>query len=347
MNTTGQAERPDTTGVSREIPPAGTVLPAPGSTHTGGGVVWALVRSMRFHQWSKNLLLFVPIVAGHRWADRAAIIGACVAFVVWGLMASAVYLFNDIYDIEADRAHPEKCRRPLASGQLGLTTAVIASLVLGISGIILAGAVLTPQLGPTVPITRWWLLGYTCLSMAYVFYLKRRLLVDVLALATLYTMRIMAGGAATGILISHWLLAFSMFFFASLAFAKRYTEISAQTSGSADLLPGRGYQAKDLDVLRVVGPTNGYLAIFVLAIYINGLMTPGLAPTTAPGSPPAYGHPEYLWLACPLLAYWVTRIWFIANRGQLHHDPVVFALRDPRSYFIGALCLAVVFAATL
>lgn len=295
---------------------------------------WLILRAMRIHQWSKNLLLFVPIIAGHRLGDPEALRHATVAFFVWGLMASAVYLFNDVYDIEADRAHPEKRRRPIAAGVISVRTAIALSLLLGGAGVVLAGKVLSAE-------TRWWLFGYTALSMLYLFLLKRGLLVDVLALAALYTIRIMAGGTATGIVISTALLAFSMFFFASLAFAKRFTEIARTQQGA---IPGRGYDVRDLDILRVVGPTCGYLAVFVLALYLNSFSVVP-ASTTLPVRA-SYQHPEYLWLLCPLLAYWITRVWFIANRGNLHHDPVVFALKDPKSYLVGICSAAIIAAAT-
>jgi 4-hydroxybenzoate polyprenyltransferase len=322
---------------------------------------WIILRQIRVHQWAKNLLLFVPLVAGHRLKDGAAIKSVSVAFVVWGMMASAIYVFNDIYDLEADRKHVHKRKRPLAAGLISPTVAMIVAIVLGTGGILLAGAVLSPE-------TRWWLFGYAALAMSYLLFFKRRLLVDVLVLATLYTLRIMAGGAAGHIPISHYLLAFSMFIFTSLAFAKRFTELKANTDanelGDRDDSPiiGRAYLRQDLDILRVVGPTTGYLAILILALYFNSVVdaaaahvAPAPTGTSAAASSPNvidlaatyYHRPEFLYLVCPLLAYWITRIWFIANRGNLHHDPLIFAMKDPKSYAVGALCVLIILAATI
>jgi 4-hydroxybenzoate polyprenyltransferase len=172
------------------------------------------------------------------------------------------------------------------------------------------------------------------MTTAYTLGLKRRIIADVIVLAALYCVRIVAGGAATEIHLTHWLLAFSMFMFISLAFVKRYTEAAmASTSNS---IRGRGYRRSDLDIIRVVGPCSGLMSILVIALYIND-----------PDTLKHYHAPQVLWLLCPVLMYWVTRIWFLAHRNELHHDPLVFALRDWRSYVVGLACLVILALATL
>jgi 4-hydroxybenzoate polyprenyltransferase len=315
------------------------------------GGIRTFLRAIRVHQWAKNLLLFVPIAAGHRLQNHEAVRDAGIAFGVWCLVASVIYLINDIVDVKADRAHPEKKNRPIASGDMSVGMAIgIAFVFLAIAG----GAVAVWQ--PPKEFLLW--LGiYFVLTNWYSFSIKKRLLADVLALAALYTIRILAGGAATDTKVSHYLLAFSMFLFTSLAFAKRFTELhdkakAHELAEEEDNEPviGRAYIKADLDIVRVVGPAAGYLAILVLTFYLNNVVeNNGRVTVTGAGSQPdfVYNHPEFLYLICPLMAYWITRIWFIANRGHLHHDPLVFALKDPKSYAVGVLSALVIIAATV
>ena len=181
---------------------------------------------------------------------------------------------------------------------------------------------------------RFWLVTYFVVTNAYSFYLKRQLLIDVITLSSLYTIRIMAGGAVTGIAISEWLLAFSMFFFASLAFVKRFTELKETLNKDNQKLRGKAYRLEDLEIVRIVGPVSGYISALVVALYLNSSMVVSL-----------YKRPQILWLVCPLIAYWITRVWFLANRGSLNHDPVLFALTDRASWMCGVLSFAVVAAA--
>lgn len=285
-------------------------------------------RALRVHQWPKNLLLLVPVMTAHQWRDWPSLRAALVAVVCFCLTASSHYLVNDILDRESDRAHPHKRNRPLAAGHLSLGAAWTVSVVLLLGAGVLAWLFAAPALSI-------WLAVYFVVTNLYSFWLKKKIVIDVLVLSSLYTIRIMAGGAAANIEVSEWLLAFSMFLFTSLAFAKRYTELRDRAARNAgEQLLGRAYRTEDQELIRVLGPVSGYLSILVMALYVNG-----------PRNTMLYHRPQALWLLCPLFAYWITRIWMLANRGQLHHDPVVFALLDKNSYWTGILCALVVYAA--
>jgi 4-hydroxybenzoate polyprenyltransferase len=279
-----------------------------------------LAQAVRVHQWSKNLLVFVPILLGHRFRDLGAWSSAAILLVAISLCASAAYMLNDLMDLEADRAHPEKRQRPFASGALGLG--------FGFAGIplLLASAGGLSWFLPAS--TRLWLCAYLALTFTYSVFLKERLLVDVFVLAGLYTLRVLAGGSATGIAISPWTLAFSMFLFLSLAMVKRYSEL-VSASGTSDALPRRNYYRSDLNVLSSLGTASGYIAVLVLALYIHSPEVTNL-----------YRHPLWLWVLCPLVAYWISRMWVFANRGAISSDPILFALRDRISYLVGGLSAA-------
>jgi 4-hydroxybenzoate polyprenyltransferase len=289
-------------------------------------LIGGIVRLLRPHQWVKNLLVFVPLLLSHRPDDRARIDEAVWAFVLFCLAASAGYVLNDRRDLQSDRDHPAKRRRPLASG------AVPAGLAWPLAGALLGVAFALSMLLLPWPFTLA-LAGYVLATLLYTAWLKTRLLVDVLLLAGLYTLRLLAGGAATGVDLTPWLLAFSMFLFLSLAFAKRHVEL-ASAAEDAGHLKARGYRRDDIPLIESAGTTSGYMAVLVLAIYINSDLARQL-----------YRHPLLLWLVCPILLYWITRIWFFARRRALHADPIVFALRDPISWIAGALTLAVAAAA--
>ena len=292
------------------------------------GFLGAALSAMRPHQWTKNLLLGTVLVVGHRIGEVASYGRLALAFLSFSFAASAVYLINDLLDIPSDRKHRTKRQRPIASGRLGIpSTLVLAIVCLAIS---IASSVLT------LPVAfSFWLTVYLLVTMLYTLDLKRRLLLDVISLAGLYTIRIMAGGAAVGVVVSRWLLAFSMFIFMSLAFAKRYIE-ATRTPASSDKLEGRGYWSSDADLIRIVGPALGLMAVLVLALYIN-----------SPDVRLLYKRPDVLWLLCPLLIYWITRVWFLAHRALIDDDPVLFAIRDWRSYAIAAASGIVMFAASL
>lgn len=301
--------------LSRELAKSG--VPVIAQVRGEGLSASKVARAMRVHQWSKNLLVFVPILLGHRFRDLGAWSNAGILLAAISLCASASYLLNDLMDLEADRAHPEKRRRPFASGALGLG--------FGFAGIplLLASAAGLSWFLPAS--TRLWLCAYLALTFAYSIFLKERLLVDVFVLAGLYTLRVLAGGSATGIAISPWTLAFSMFLFLSLAMVKRYSEL-VSAAGTSDALPRRNYYRSDLSVLSSLGTASGYIAVLVLALYIHSPEVTNL-----------YRHPLWLWMLCPLVAYWISRMWVFANRGAISSDPILFALRDRISYFVGGL----------
>ena len=286
---------------------------------------WA--KSLRLHQWLKNLLIFVPLFAAHKLGSPELVIAAIIAFLTFGLCASSVYLLNDLLDLEDDRHHPVKRMRALASGALPLMWG-LGLLPLLFVGAFVVGRILLPWRFCVV------LLGYYALTLAYSMYLKRQVMVDVVVLAMLYTIRIVAGTAAIQGHLTFWLLAFSMFIFLSLALVKRYAELHSLKGRGLVKTRGRGYVASDLSLISSLGTSSGYLAVLVLALYIQDGKTASL-----------YRHPQVIWLACPLLLYWVSRTWVIAHRGLMHDDPIVFAARDRVSLAVVALVGLVFWAA--
>lgn len=286
-------------------------------------------KALRLHQWLKNVLIFVPLLAAHRFAELQSILPALLAFLCFGLCASSVYVLNDLLDLGDDRHHARKRFRPFASGRLSIQSGLVAFPLLLLAAFTLALWLLPPAFTA-------WLAVYYALTLAYSFTLKRRAVLDVITLAALYTLRIIAGAAAVGIALSFWLLAFSMFMFLSLALVKRYAELfQARAQGRADKARGRGYYPDDLHMIAALGAAGGYMAVMVLALYINDARTVQL-----------YTRPEFIWLACPLLLAWISRVWLLAHRGEMNEDPVLFAIRDRRSLLIGAL-LAIVFGAAV
>lgn len=268
-----------------------------------------VLRAIRLKQWAKNALLFVPLLAAHS-LDPAAWGVMLVAFVAFGLCASATYLVNDLLDLPADRAHRLKRHRPLAAGRIAIPQAVLLGGGMIVLAFVLAWRV---SAGFTA-----MLLLYTVTTLAYSMYLKRRPLIDVLVLAALYTLRIGAGAVATHVELSNWLLAISMFLFLSLALVKRCAELEELVAEDREPAPGRGYQLRDLASLRAMGMAAGFGAVMVLALYID-----------SQGSREHYRHPEWLWAAAPLALLWVMRIWLKTGRRELHgEDPLQFALRD-------------------
>ena len=281
----------------------------------------SLLKAVRLHQWAKNLLIFVPLLLAHG-LTVGRLLTALLAFCCFSLTASATYIVNDLLDIEADRLHPQKRRRPFASGDLsafaGLGSAAVFLLL------VFSGARLLP------PAFYAWLLLYLASTLAYSLYLKRIVLVDVLMLSGLYILRLLAGSAATQTPISHWLAGFSMFLFLSLAIAKRFAELENLRASGAPPRNDRGYLLADLDQLRSFGTASAYAAVVVFAIYISGLDVMKL-----------YRHPRLLWLMVPLMIHWLNRVWLLASRGQLDEDPVAFALTDRMSLLIGAAMVAI------
>jgi 4-hydroxybenzoate polyprenyltransferase len=281
-------------------------------------MLWAMVRQMRIFQWTKNLLVFLPVIAAHRIFEPPHLQQATLAFFAFGLCASSVYMINDWVDLPADRNHPRKKNRPLASGLI--STKFIGTLI----PLFLLTSV---AFGSQISGSFLKVLGLYFLStLAYTFFLKKIALIDVLLLAGLYTLRIFAGSAATGIPVSPWLLAFSMFMFLSLALAKRYAELTLLSDRELEKASRRGYSKSDMAFVPMMGISSGMLTTLVMALYVNGDHVVKL-----------YRQPMYLWMICPLLLYWVGHVWLVCHRGKMHDDPVVFALRDPASFAVAAL----------
>jgi 4-hydroxybenzoate polyprenyltransferase len=281
------------------------------------------------HQWVKNLLLFLPILLAHRYMEAAPLAAAAIGFLAFSLGASAVYVFNDLLDVEADRHHPTKRHRPFAAGELSVPTGLAMIALLAVSAVGLA---------LLVPRSFLLVLGfYFAMNILYTMLLKEVALLDVVILAGLYTARIIAGSAASGVEVSEWLLAFSMFVFFSLAAVKRYAELRRiRTENNGDVkIRGRGYYAGDLDLIVTMGIATGYMAVLVLALYI-----------TSDSVATLYAMPTMLWLACPLLLYWISRIWLLAHRGDLSDDPLSFAVKDPTTWFVALSSVAIILAAS-
>ncbi len=289
----------------------------------------ALWRALRPEQWAKNLLLFVPLaLTPAQLSDTEKWIVLFAAFAAWSAIASAGYLANDWRDLATDRADPAKRDRPFASGALSLRVGAVAAFALTLLAVGIA-ALMTPVAFIA------HLVAYLVLTHVYTLYAKRLLLIDVLVLAGLYTLRLLAGGAAVGITLTPWLLAFSLFFFLDLAFVKRYGELQRFVRAGAGDPKGRAYRGDDLDLVMMLGTTSAYLSVLVLCLYINSERVGR-----------QYLHESALWFLVPLLLYWVSRIWFLARRGELPGDPVAFALRDRVSFAVGAL-MALVLAVAM
>jgi 4-hydroxybenzoate polyprenyltransferase len=283
---------------------------------------------LRVHQWLKNLLVFLPLLPIIDATTPDMAMRAAAMFLAFSLCASSIYVFNDLLDLEADRHHARKKKRPFASGLISISQALPLALSLLFGSMALAVLTLPPLAVAT-------LIAYMLLTTAYSTLLKRRMLVDVFALAMLYTMRILAGAAATQVEPSFWLLGFSLFMFLSLALAKRYVEVDELRSRSQHAMKGRAYVAGDGAFVMASGVASGQLSVLTLSLYLND-------PTVAQ----RYSHPYGLWLLCPLLLYWLVRIWLKAHRGELHDDPVVFAATDRISQTIVAASLVLVYWAS-
>lgn len=285
------------------------------------------LRAIRAYQWSKNLLVFVPLITAHLWSDVDAIIRAAIGFLSFSMCASTIYVFNDLIDLPADRAHPRKRMRPIAAGTLSIQRATLAAtILLGI------GLALAAQLDATfLMITVLYVVATTAYSLT----LKTYVLIDVITLAGLYTFRIIAGAVAVSVVPSFWLLAFSMFMFLSLALVKRYSELLLLQSTHGTSTRGRDYATGDQAVVQGLGIASGFAAVLVLALYIDS------EDTTA-----RYEQPEMLWLLCVTVLYWLGRMWVKASRNEMHDDPLLFATRDRGSLIMLAISIAILIAAT-
>ena len=285
------------------------------------------IKAIRIHQWVKNTLVFIPLIAGHQITNPARLFDVLLAFIAFSLCASGSYIVNDLLDLDADRHDPTKRDRPFAAGNLSLKVGMIAPPLFFLTGLTL-GWFLTPSF--------WLILGlYSISTLIYSLFLKRVVLLDVFMLASLYTLRIIGGGAAAQIHISSWLLLFSLFLFLSLAFLKRFSELQSLRREGQDGSKFRGYLLVDLEQLAIMGSASGYVTALVLALYINSNNVKIL-----------YKHPEILWFICPLILHWISRAWLIARRGQMHDDPVVFAIKDVSTSVIAIITALIVFLAT-
>ncbi len=291
------------------------------------GGIKVVAKALRVHQWAKNGLIMVPLLAAHRMTDVATLSQALLAFMAFSLCASSVYLLNDMLDLEADRQHHSKSQRPFAAGRLSLLFGLGATPVLLVLALGLCALLPVKFLGVLV--------AYYVATLAYSFGLKKVVMVDVLALAGLYTVRIVAGAAATAIPLSFWLLMFAVFIFLSLAIVKRYAELFVMRQQGKLKASGRGYQVEDISLLQSLGTASGYLSILVLALYLN---TPDIATM--------YRHPKMVWGLVPIMLYWISRIWMETHRGKMHDDPLVYALKDRTSLVTGlAAAVLLYFAA--
>ena len=284
-----------------------------------------IAKALRPHQWAKNLLVFLPTLLAHNHSIHL-LISSFVAFLCLCCTASGTYMVNDLLDIEADRRNIKKRLRPFASGDLAPATGLVAVVLLLAMG--LAGAQLLPAAFSL------WLLTYLASTFLYSLYLKRIALVDVVVLSGLYTLRLLAGGAATGTTISHWLAGFAIFLFLSLAIVKRFAELENLRLSGTQLKNGRGYLMSDIEQLRAFGTASAFAAVVVFANYISG-----------PDVMALYQHPRRLWLIVPFMVLWLCRVWLLASRGELDEDPVAFAITDAASLVMGVAVAAIVLLA--
>lgn len=285
------------------------------------------IMALRPHQWLKNVLVFLPMLAGHQF-NAATFLMSFLAFACFCLVASSVYVLNDLLDLAADRAHPRKRNRPFASGRIPIAHGTWMA-----AGLLILGALLAMGIGSDFVLV---MAGYYLLTTAYSLHLKRRIVIDICVLAGLYTVRIVAGGVAAGIPLSVWLLAFSVFFFLSLATIKRQAELIDSAERGNLRASGRGYHVEDLPIISMIAIGAGYGAVLVMTFYVN-----------SPAMMDLYAFPEALWGVCAVLLYWVTRTVLVAHRGHMHDDPVVYAARDRISQMCLLLILGFVLAGAL
>ena len=284
----------------------------------------SLFKALRPHQWLKNILIFIPLLAAQHVGNLVSDMQAIIAFGIFSLTASSVYLLNDLVDVADDRHHHQKQHRPFASGNLSLVAGWLIWPLLLVISFGLAWRLLPTPFIAVLAI-------YFGLTVAYSLRLKQTAIIDVLTLAGLYTLRIIAGSAAISVPLSFWLLTFSMFIFLSLAFIKRFSELkSARQANLNGSIRGRGYEHQDLELVSTMGIGSGYLAVLVLALYIQDSRTSEL-----------YHTPQFIWLACPILLFWISRTWLITHRGKMNGDPIIYAIKDRISVFLGGTLVAI------
>lgn len=303
------------------------VVPVTRTFEERSGTFRSILKAMRLHHWAKNVLIFLPLLLAHKLGFPLPL-WALLAFVCFSLCASGTYVLNDLLDMDADRRHPKKKQRPFAAGDLSAGAGLwMAALLLaaGFAG----SAFFTPNFAG-------WLAVYVVATLTYSLWLKRVALVDVLLLSGLYTLRLLAGAAALGVMISAWFGAFSVFLFLSLAIVKRFSELQRMHAETGSLTNGRGYLPTDIEQLRSFGTVSGLAAVLVFALYINSYDVAGL-----------YRHPTRMWLIVPLLLWWIFRVWLLASRGEMDEDPVIFAVTDGLSLVACVAIAAIAVFATL
>ncbi|QOZ37268.1 UbiA family prenyltransferase [Bradyrhizobium sp. CCBAU 53421] len=295
---------------------------APAAPAPAGVRSW--LKLLRVHQYAKNALVLVPLLTAHKFAPGSAAT-SLLAVVAFSLCASAAYILNDILDVEADRAHPAKRSRPIASGAIAASQAAAAMALALVTAFAIALSISVGFGGV--------LLGYFALTTSYSLWLKRIAIVDVVVLATLYTVRVIGGAVAISVPMSEWLLAFSLFIFMSLALVKRHIELAGQPDGA--VLAARGYRIEDKSMVAILAAASGFNAVVIFTLYISSDTVRAL-----------YSHPQLLWVCCPILMYWIGRVMLFAQRGLIDDDPVMFALRDRASWAalgaIGVIMLAAI-----
>ncbi|MBV9405266.1 MAG: UbiA family prenyltransferase [Acidobacteriaceae bacterium] len=302
--------------VKKHVRAAGVdVLPSPRPSLSS----W--LKLIRVHQYAKNALIFLPLFTAHKF-DLPSLLDCMLAIAAFSLCASSAYIFNDIIDLAADREHPTKRARPLASGKIALQDGVCAIPILFLCAFALALWVSPAFLAI--------LLGYFALTISYSIWLKKKMLVDIVALAMLYTLRVIAGAVAIGVFVSEWLLAFSMFLFTALALIKRYIELATRLDRELPDPANRNYKQADMQIVAALAGAAGFNAVTVFALYISSDTVHSL-----------YRHPKFLWLVCPILMYWLSRMLMMAHRRQVHDDPIVFALKD-RISILASVCIAAI-----
>ncbi len=292
--------------------------------------IGAWLKALRLHQWAKNVLIFVPAILAMRIFEPAVFLKLGIAMLLMGALASGTYILNDLLDLQADRAHPSKFKRPLASGRIKLWQGFVASPLLIICGLV-GGFVLSPAFATTM-------LSYLVVTLLYSLRLKRTALADTMALSFLYTLRLIMGAVLAAVALSQWLLVFSMFLFVSLSLAKRHVEVLQRLASGHKYVSNRGYRAEDAGLTLGLGLATATAVPLILVLYIIESAWPS----------GIYSAPEALWATPVLISIWLMRVWLLANRGELHDDPVVFAIKDPQSLLVGlAMGLSFLCAAIL
>ena len=277
-----------------------------------------LIKAIRAYQWLKNLLVFVPVITSQQLSNPNALKSALIMFCCFSAVASLGYIFNDLLDLQSDRAHPTKRNRPFASGALSAQHGML------IGGCLLLIAVVGCFFLPTP--AAWALAGYLALTLGYSTYLKTKLMLDVVCLGGLFTLRVIGGAAAIQSDLSFYLLIFSIFLFSSLGMVKRFAELHNLQIANKLSARGRGYRVEDMAPVRMIGISLGYMSVFIMGLYIN-----------SPLITEYYSNPKVIWFLIPLLTYWLGRLWIIANRGEVHEDPLIFALKDSTSLLVAAI----------